>query len=159
MGAGSDHQGLLTMDWNLSTAARTLWQEARGEPAAGQRAVAHVLNNRLKDGRWGNSLASVCLWHAGFSGWFSPRIVHGAAVRDPNFAGACAIADDDPALIALATLVTAASGEPDPTGGATHYYAVGTPEPSWVPGDPAHGIPAAASCGRFGNQLFFKGVR
>lgn len=148
------------MDWNLSTAARTLWQEARGEPLPGQQAVAHVLFNRLKDGRWGNNLASVCLWHAGFSGWFSPRVVHGVAVRDPNFAAACALSDQDPVLLALAALIEAVmAGAIDPTGGATHYYAVGTPEPAWVKGDPANGTPPATFCGRFGNQLFYKSVR
>lgn len=148
------------MDWNLGTAARTLYQEARGEPLEGQKAVAHVIVNRLRDGRWGETLASVCLWHAGFSGWFSPRKVAGKAFRDPNFAAACRLHDDDPLLVNLAQLLSAALlGEADPTGGATHYYAKSTPEPDWVKGDPDHGVPPATVCGQFGHQLFFKSVK
>jgi len=148
------------VNWNIATAARTLWQEARSETLSGQQAVAAVMVNRLKDGRWGDTLASVCLWHAGFSGWFSPRIVHGVVYHDPNFEPACALAEDDPRLIAFGGLIQAAlDGAPDPTGGATHYYAKGTPEPSWVKGDPARGIPPAIFCGQFGTQLFYRGVK
>lgn len=151
---------MLTADWNIATAARTLWQEARGEPLSGQQAVAHVIVNRLKDGRWGNTLGSVCLWHAAFSGWFSPRLVGGKAVHDPNFAAACSLANDDVLLTSLAGLIGAAmGGAPDPTGGATHYFAKGTPQPDWVGGDPANGVPAAYFCGQFGGQLFYKNVK
>lgn len=139
------------MDWNLGTAVRTLWQEARGEPVEGQRAVAAVLVNRLHAGRWGATLASVCLWHAAFSGWFSPRQHDGKPFRDPNFAAACDLADDDHALISLAGVMAAALNGEDPTGGATHYYAKSIPAPDWVKD--------AVFCGRFGNQLFYKGVR
>lgn len=140
------------MDWNLGTAARTLWQECRGEPLSGKQAVAAVLFNRLKDGRWGNTLGTVCLWHAGFSGWFSPRTVHGIPYHDPNFAAACALSDTDPVLVALAGLVQAAlDGAVDPTAGACFYYAKGTPVPPWA-------VSPAIFCGQFGNQLFYKGV-
>lgn len=56
------------MSWEDQTVLRTLAQEVRGEPLDGQKAVAHVLINRVKDGRWGKSLASVCLWKGQFSG-------------------------------------------------------------------------------------------
>lgn len=130
------------MDWNLGTAARTLWQEARGEPLDGQKAVAHVLVNRLKTGRWGKSLAEVCLWYLQFSGW---RDV------DPNFGISCRMPDDSTALVQLAGLIEAAQAEPDPTDGATHYYANTIKPPAWTLG--------ATFCGKFGNQLFYKNVR
>ena len=49
-------------DYNVQTALRTMWAECRNEPFEGQRAVAHVLINRLKSGKWGNTLAAVCRW-------------------------------------------------------------------------------------------------
>lgn len=148
------------MDWNLITAARTLWQEARSEPLDGQRAVAHVIINRMKSGRYGSSLAEVCLYHAQFSGWWCPRGTPPKVVHDPNFAAACHVSDTDPLLLQLAGLIQAAQTEPDPTNGATNYYApkvIG--EPDWVEGDPAHGTPAAIFCGQFGTQLFYKGIK
>jgi len=132
-----------TDSWALLTAARTLWQEARGEPAEGRRAVAHVLWNRVESGRWGATLASVCLWRSQFSGWLP---------SDPNFETACSLADDDALLQQLAALVRAAAHEPDPTNGATHYFADSMKAaPEWAR--------AATFCGTFGHQRFYKNVR
>lgn len=137
------------MDWNLGTAARTLWQEARGEPADGQRAVAHVIVNRMKDGRWGNSLASVCLWRSQFSAWgpVTPKDKNMVA----NFTASCDLADNDPALLRLASIITEALSEPDPTNGATHYFAVSIPAPAWTKD--------ATRCGQFGHHLFFANMK
>ncbi len=132
------------MTWAIETAARTLWQEARGEPLDGQTAVAHVIKNRFLDGRWGNSLSSVCLWKAQFSGWYMPH--------DPNFSGACSLKDDDTLLVKLQNLMQQVLGETeDPTNGAMWYYAENISPPAWSIG--------AVSCGKFGHQLFFKGVK
>lgn len=137
------------MDWNLGTAARTLFQECRGEPLAGQKAVAHVLVNRIKDGRWGPTLGSVCLARSQFSAW-GPVTPSNANMR-ANFRASCALADDAPELIAFAALIQAAlDGEPDPTNGATFYYAASIPAPDWAK--------TATPCGRFGGQLFFRNV-
>lgn len=140
------------MTWALEVAGRTLAQEARGEPLEGQQAVAYVLKNRIADGRWGKSLASVCLWRAQFSGWYMPH--------DPNFAYACNLADTDPTLSHMCSVMQAAlDSTTDLTNGATHYYAESIPAPAWVAGDPAHGTPAAIFCGKFGHQLFYRGVK
>lgn len=132
------------MTWSEQVAARTLWQEARGEPLIGQQAVAWVIRNRLATGTWGKSLASVCLWRAQFSGWYMPS--------DPNFAAACDLANNDPTLLALTKVlsdVMSADRSQDPTGGATSYYAVSmTTPPAWAA--------SMTFCGRFGNQLFLK---
>lgn len=128
-------------DWQLAT--RTLYQEARGEPYIGQKAVACVLLNRLSSERWGKNLASVCLWWRQFSGWNS---------TDPNFAEACALDDQSQQYYQLKSIIMAAITEPDITSGATHYYAVSMKvPPEWSLG--------ATPCGQFGNQLFFKGVK
>lgn len=131
------------MSFSTEVAARTLWQEARGEPLEGQKAVAHVIWNRLKDGRWGSSLASVCLWRAQFSGWYMPR--------DPNFKGACDLPDDDKVLAKLRDVLNQARAEPDMTNGATHYYATYIDAPVWVQG--------ATFCGQIGHHKFYKGVK
>ncbi len=132
------------MTWAFDVAARTLVQEARGEPLVGQQAVAHVLKNRLASGRWGKSLASVCLWRGQFSGWYVPS--------DPNFAYACNLADDDQTLSHMrSVLQVALDSDMDPTGGATHYFADSIQPPLWT-----HG---AISCGKFGHQSFYRGVK
>jgi spore germination cell wall hydrolase CwlJ-like protein len=132
------------MSWAIETAARTLWQEARGEPAAGQQAVAWVIRNRLASGRWGHSLASVCLWRAQFSGWYVPA--------DPNFAGACNLADNDPLLLSMMNIITsvmAADPASDPTGGAINYFACSMAQPPvWAS--------TMTFCGQIGHQNFYR---
>lgn len=142
------------MTWHLQTAARTVWQEARGESLEGQRAVAHVIVNRLRSDRWGDTLAEVCLsqskgWHQ-FSGWNR---------NDPNLNAVCDLPDDHPLLVRFVAMIEAAlAGAPDPTNGATHYYAPKVvAEPSWVSG--AGRAPAATPTGKIGNHLFFKNVK
>lgn len=129
------------MTFSRDIAARTLWAEARGEPEDGQRAVAHVMVNRVKDGRWGPNLASVCLAPLQFSAWNS---------RDPNRLAMAKLPDDDMILTKLAGMIAAAAtGEPDPTGGALFYYNPDSVEaPSWA----AEMIQVA----KIGHHLFFK---
>lgn len=131
------------MSFSLEIAARTLYGEARGETEDGQRAVAHVLVNRQKDGRWGKSLAEVCLARRQFSCWND---------EDPNKMKLAALNDDDPLLTKLRGFVQAALlGDPDPTMGARWYYAVSmkTPPP-W-----AEGMPFV----QIGNHRFLKTVK
>lgn len=142
------------MTWELMTAARTLAQEARNQPLEGQQAVAWTFRNRMMDGRWGKSIASVCLWRAAYSGWYSPRTVNGKSYQDPNFAYVCGLADDDQVLLKMLDVlngVLAADLAADITRGATHYYAISIAAPYWVEG--------AVECGQFGDQKFFRGVK
>lgn len=124
-------------------AIRTLWSEARGEPDEGQRAVAHVLVNRLKDGRWGPTFASVCLASSQFSCWNT---------TDPNRKAVALLPDADPMLAQLAGFMAQAiAGDTDPTGGATHYYATSMKTaPFWAKGKPFI---------RIGRHLFFKDIK
>lgn len=99
-------------------------QEARGEPPDGQRAVAHVIRNRMKDGRWGSSLASVCLWPKQFSGW-NPK--------DPNFDYARKLSDTDPLIIKMLKALNDSAVLQDITNGANHYHATWMKEPpAWA---------------------------
>jgi spore germination cell wall hydrolase CwlJ-like protein len=127
----------------MEVAARTLCQEVRGEPPEGQSAVAHVIKNRLISGRWGKTLASVCLWRGQFSGWYVPS--------DPNFAYACALRDDDPVLLKLwKVMQSAMDTASDPTNGATHYVNEALANPKWDD--------EATFCGKFGRHKFYKDV-
>lgn len=118
-------------------------QEVRGETDEGRSAVAHVIKNRLATKRWGNSLATVCLWPYQFSGWRGPQ--------DPNFAYACSLADTDPLLCQMRVILqTALDSKDDPTGGATHYVNLSVVTPKWTQG--------ATVTGKFGHHTFYKGV-
>jgi spore germination cell wall hydrolase CwlJ-like protein len=145
MDAVSVIQGSPLAAWTFADeiAARTLYGEARGESEEGQRAVAHVLWNRVCDGRWGRTLATVCLARLQFSCWNS---------SDPNRDQIAALADDDPILQKLRTILHEARREGDPTGRATHYYSLSMIQPpKWSIG--------ATFCGQIGRHRFYKDVR
>jgi spore germination cell wall hydrolase CwlJ-like protein len=131
---------------SLQIAGRTLMQEARGEPLVGQQAVAHVLWNRMRSGRWGPNLMSVCLYRSQFSAWgpvnpSSPQMVQ-------DFFASCALADADPELQKMIAIVVAAETADDPTKGSQFYYASTIKEPDWAK--------TMIPCGTFGSQRFFK---
>lgn len=96
--------------------ARTIWGEARGDGAAGMRAVAAVIMNRVASRRYPNTVQGVVLQPWQFSMWIAGE-PNGAAARavtdaDRNFRTALGIAED-----ALTGRLS------DPTDGATLYYA------------------------------------
>jgi spore germination cell wall hydrolase CwlJ-like protein len=98
----------------------TIWREARGEGIDGMRAVYHVIVNRAFSGQlWPHDREQVCLQPFQFSCWNSrdPQRGKYPAPDDPSYKGAVE-------AILLA-------GE-DPTGGATAYYDVSIPAPSWA---------------------------
>lgn len=104
------------------------------------------MKNRMASGRWGKSLASVCLWRGQFSGWYIPS--------DPNFAYACGLRDDDPMLEHMRGVMSAAlASVDDPTNGATHYVNLGSviQPPAWIAG--------ATHTGKFGHHDFYKNVK
>jgi spore germination cell wall hydrolase CwlJ-like protein len=127
--------------FSFQVGVRTLWQEARGEPEIGKRAVAHVLANRLNSGKWGHTLGEVCLSPLQFSGWNA---------KDPNRIASARLADNDSGLVALAQILTDAldGNDPDPTEGAMFYFNPSIVRPDWAS--------SMHACGQFGNQLFFK---
>jgi spore germination cell wall hydrolase CwlJ-like protein len=135
------------VDWDHLTAARTAWQEARGETPVGQQAVAHVIVNRLKDGRWGKTLSEVCLWNRHVQGGGQVFQFSGWREEDPNFAAACRLPDSDPLLLSMSGLITLAQTGPDMTGGALFYYAPPA-APGWA------SAPGMRQCGTYGHQVF-----
>ncbi|KPN92467.1 cell wall hydrolase [Pseudomonas nunensis] len=122
---------MTTTDKDRDIFARTLWGEARGEGLAGQIAVAWAIRNRVDDGRtkswWGEGYAGVCQAPYQFSCWNN---------GDPNFdylSGAKPIPTREFALAQIAADEVIAGNVPDPTDGATHYYAIAMPEaPAWA---------------------------
>ncbi|MCA4960986.1 cell wall hydrolase [Pseudomonas sp. Y24-6] len=129
--------------------ARTLWGEARGESLAGQIAVAWTIRNRVFDGKakswWGEGYAGVCLKPWQFSCWNK---------NDPNYAylsGAKPIPAAQYAQALKAADQVMAGTTPDPTGGATHYYATTMPKPpTWAKG--------AKQTLQLGHHIFFNNV-
>lgn len=131
------------MAFDLEIGAATVFMEASGEPPDGKAAVAAVLANRLRDGRWGSTLAAVCLAPDQFSCWNT---------GDPNRRRMAETPDTDPSLIQCEAAMRAAlGGKTDPTFGAMWYCAADIRSPGWVDG--------AVFCGQFGSQLFYKGVK
>lgn len=134
---------------DIDILARTLWGEARGESQAGMEACAWTIRNRVFDGKvkswWGEGYAGVCQKPWQFSCWNS---------NDPNspfLRGAKPIpAGEYKKALAVATSVVNGS-IPDPTNGATHYYATTMPKPPvWVKG--------AKQTLKLGRHIFFKDV-
>ena len=129
--------------------ARTLWGEARGESLTGQIAVAWTIRNRVFDGKakswWGEGYSGVCLKPWQFSCWNK---------NDPNDAylsGAKPIPAAQYAQALKAADQVMADATPDPTGGATHYYATTMPKaPTWAKG--------AKQTLKLGQHVFFKDV-
>lgn len=129
--------------------ARTLYGEARGEGFEGQIAVAWTIRNRVFDGKakswWGEGYAGVCLKPWQFNCWNQ---------NDPNYAylsGAKQIPAAQFAQAQRAADQVMSGAVPDPTGGATHYYATTMPKaPAWAA--------KAKQTLRLGHHIFFKDV-
>jgi spore germination cell wall hydrolase CwlJ-like protein len=99
----------------------TLWREARGEGLPGLKAVYHVINNRALDPRtiWPDNRERVCMQAYQFSCWNT---------SDPQRNKYPPFGDD---AYAKVTAVVLQPGD-DPTGGATAYYDISIPPPSWA---------------------------
>jgi spore germination cell wall hydrolase CwlJ-like protein len=90
---------------------RTIAFEASGETEVGKIAVAYVVLNRMKSGRWGESIKAVVTHSGQFEPWMARRReVETLSVNDPRYQSAATIAD---AVLSAHT--------PDPTAGATHF--------------------------------------
>jgi hypothetical protein len=111
---------------------RTIAFEAGEEPDEGKAAVAHVVLNRTKSGRWGDTIKDVVTRPWQFEPWMTRRKEIGRlSPNDPRYQDAARIAD------------AVLSGQmPDPTAGATHFLNPtivrqrrGGSLPSWAQGE------------------------
>jgi spore germination cell wall hydrolase CwlJ-like protein len=90
---------------------RTIAFEAPNEADEGKAAVAHVILNRTKNGRWGDNIKDVVTHPWQFEPWMTKRQdMERLSPDDPRYRSAAQIAD---AVLAGET--------PDPTAGATHF--------------------------------------
>jgi N-acetylmuramoyl-L-alanine amidase len=90
---------------------RTIAFEASGEPAMAKVAVAYVVLNRKKSGRWGDNIKAVVTAPGQFEPWTTRRReIEELSPDDPRYQSAAIIAD---AVLSGQT--------PDPTAGATHF--------------------------------------
>jgi spore germination cell wall hydrolase CwlJ-like protein len=129
--------------------ARTLFGEARGEGLAGMIAVAWTIRNRVDDGKgnswWGEGYTGVCQKPYQFSCWNK---------NDPNYpflSGAKPIPAAEFTMCRLAAEQVIGGLKPDPTSGATHYYATTMPKP------PAWAAKAKQTL-KLGRHIFFRDV-
>lgn len=133
-------------DRELDVLARTLWGEARGEGFAGMVAVGFTIKNRAaRPSWWGKDIISVCQHPWQYSCW---------NVKDPNYpylSGSRPIPSAEYVKAREAALVVIAGRQPDPTGGATHYYSTSMKTP------PAWSVRAKQTV-QIGRHRFFRDV-
>lgn len=132
------------MAFDREIAALTIYCEASGEPHDGKVAVAATFFNRLKTGRFGKTVASVCLERMQYSEWNADRADNANLLRGAETPDANPVMAD--CLMAFEEALAGA----DPSLGATHYYAVSIPAPAWA----AQGTETI----EIGHHRFFKNV-
>jgi spore germination cell wall hydrolase CwlJ-like protein len=111
---------------------KTMAFEAQGEPDVGKAAVAHVILNRKKTHRWGDTVKDVVMKAWQFEPWMTRRKeMENLSPDDPRYRKAGRIAD-----------AVLAGDVPDPTAGATHFLNPkvvrqrrGGSLPSWAHGE------------------------
>jgi len=121
-------------------AARTIYGEARGESDLGKLAVACVLRNRIKLGRWGHTPAAVCMANMQFSCWNQ---------NDPNRKLMLELDDNDLDLARCLFAWRSSEAGEDPTNGASHYKVRGT-HARWAEG--------VMPCATVGHHEFFRDI-
>jgi spore germination cell wall hydrolase CwlJ-like protein len=90
---------------------RTLVFEASGETEIGKVAVAHVILNRARIGKWGDTVKEVVMRPWQFEPWMTRRSeMENLAREDARYRDAARVAD----AVLLGEM-------PDPTAGATHF--------------------------------------
>jgi spore germination cell wall hydrolase CwlJ-like protein len=90
---------------------RTIVFEASEETDEGKAAVAHVILNRTRNGRWGDNIKDVVTHPWQFEPWMTKREqIQNLSSDDPRYRSAAEIAD-----------AVLNGNMPDPTAGATHF--------------------------------------
>ena len=103
--------------------ALAVYFEARGEPAAGLLAVAHVIQNRVRSGRYPDSFCEVV------------TEARSVGLHRCQFSFFCdgkrEAIDDDVAWLASRVIAEASLHVNDITEGATHYHSTSV-DPAWA---------------------------
>jgi N-acetylmuramoyl-L-alanine amidase len=98
---------------NQEILAKTIYLEARDQPTEGQKAVGHVIMNRVQEDRteWGgNSIEGVCFKDQQFECW-NGKTIDDIKIDEPDAYKKCLDVADD----------ILKGKSKDPTGGANHY--------------------------------------
>ncbi len=115
------------MAFDKQIAAITTYCEASSAAAMERRCVVHSYFNRVKDGRFGHTVAEVCLKRYQYSEW------NGDAADNANLMRAARAKDDDTIMLdCLVAFDEVATGAVDPTNGATHYHDKSIAPPYWA---------------------------
>jgi N-acetylmuramoyl-L-alanine amidase len=115
------------MAFDRAIAAITTYCEASSASPMERRCVTHSYFNRRKDGRFGHTVAEVCLKRMQYSEW------NGDAADNANLLRAARAGDGDPVMAdCAAAFDEVAAGAFDPTGGATHYHDRSITPPYWA---------------------------
>lgn len=109
--------------------ASTLYLEARGEPIAGQLAVAEVALRRRDSGQWGNSLCHVLRARGQFA--LSTTSKNYRFTDPRSWREAWLVAGT-----AMAMWVLPPQWRPNLAPGANHFFASTTSPPPWAKGPP-----------------------
>ncbi len=125
---------------DLDILARTIYGEARGQPFQGQKAVAHVIMNRVKKAPRDNTIAKACLRHLQFSCWNA---------GDPNLVQMLDASTQRLAFRMAMRAALEAYDETDFTYGATHYHTKSV-SPPWSRGK--------TPCLVIGDHLLFNNI-
>jgi len=104
---------------------RTVFGEAEAWNRDDATAIAHVIINRLRHQRWGKTLKAVCQAKWQFSCWNKGDPNRERIVTAKRGVGWIATVEKI-CMDCLGGFI------PDPTGGATHYYATFVKEPLWA---------------------------
>lgn len=134
-------------DHELNVLAYTLLGEAGGEGRAGMEAVMHVIKNRSESGRWSANPATVAL-QSSKSGYhqFSTWNTRDKGGNDPIGTYSRSSQAFKTALSVVKDVLSGAV--PDPTQGATHYYANTIAQPYWWDSEAPKGAV------KIGNHIF-----
>lgn len=117
------------MAFDREISAMTNFCEASSLSGLARRGVVHSQFNRLKDGRFGPSIAAICLKRSQFSEWLDD------SADNRNLLRAATCGDDDPIMNdCLEAYDEALAGYPDPTNDATHYHDTSIDPPYWTVG-------------------------
>jgi len=115
------------MAFDREIVALTIFCEASNSSPVERRAIAHVIKNRLNDGRFGSTLAEICLRRYQFSEWNDDKLNNNNLLRGAKAANNNLVIKD-----CLASYDEVLSDSVDITKGATHYHDKSISPPFWA---------------------------
>ena len=115
------------MAFDREMVALTVFCEASNASPHERRCIVHTMNNRVKSGRYGQTLAEVCLRRFQFSEW------NDDAGDNANLLRGARVSGGDPIMLdCLNAYAEIQTGVFDPTGNSTHYHDKSISPPAWT---------------------------